>query len=161
MKQEDAAKILEITGKLNKDIIKTAYRKASSKYHPDKGGSTEMMQAVNQAYEELKDFEGDIDSGDDNYSESLNDALNAILGLSGIEIEICGAWVWVTGDTKQYKDILGKNGAGYNFAPKKKAWYYRPSDWKSLSRGSFSLDDIRGRHGSQKVNLKRNLMLAS
>jgi DnaJ-class molecular chaperone len=50
MKLEDAAKILNLSGDVTPETIKAAYRRASSKYHPDKGGSVEMMQTVNQAY---------------------------------------------------------------------------------------------------------------
>ncbi|MFK5880122.1 MAG: DnaJ domain-containing protein [Flavobacteriaceae bacterium] len=151
MKLEDAAKILEITGELNKKIIKRAYKKACKKYHPDKGGSEEMMKAVNQAYDALKDFEGSVDSGDSEYSEKFNDILNQIVNLPGLIIEICGAWIWVTGDTKEHKDVLGKNGLGFYWASKKKAWYYRPADWKSKSRGTWDLDKIRATHGSSTV----------
>lgn len=33
----------------------------------------------------------------------------------------------------------------------KKAWYYRPADWKSSSRGKMSLDEIRETYGSERV----------
>lgn len=161
MQIQDAAKILEISGSLTKSIIKKAYRSACSKYHPDKGGSKEMMQAVNQAYEILKDFEGEVESGDKGYAEALNEALLKIIDLPGIEIEVCGAWIWVTGNTKPHKEALGMNGAGFRWASKKKAWYYRPSDWKSVSRGNFSLDDIRDKHGSEKVKGRKQKRVAN
>ncbi|NRA71950.1 MAG: DnaJ domain-containing protein, partial [Gammaproteobacteria bacterium] len=145
MKIEDAAKILELTGTLTTNDIKKAYKKASFKFHPDRGGSNKMMQVIVQAYETLKNFEGEIDAGELGYSDLLNEALNKIIDLPGIEIEICGAWIWLTGSTSQHSKILGKKegGAGFSYASKKKAWYYRPADWKSASRGSFSLDKIR------------------
>lgn len=160
MKIEDAAKILEITGDLNKEIIKKAYKKACSKYHPDKGGSEEMMKAVNQAFDAIKDFEGNVDAGDLNYSEELNDALRKIINLPGINIEICGAWIWVTGNTKPFKEELGKNGAGFFWAKKKKAWYFRPADWKSTSRGTWNIDKIRSVHGSQHVKTEEPKKIA-
>lgn len=161
MKVEDAAKILGITGDITAELVKKAYRRASSKYHPDKGGSVEMMQAVNQAYEALKDFSGNLDAGDIDYGDLLNEALNKIITLQGIEIEVCGAWIWVTGETRQHKDALGKNGAGFWWAKKKKAWYFRPSDWKSASRGNWSLDEIREKHGSERVYTQQPQRLAS
>lgn len=161
MKIEDAAKLLEISGTLTKNIIRKAYKKSSYKYHPDKGGSVEMMQAINQAYEALKDFEGDIEAGTLGYSDLLNEALLKVIHLANVSIEVCGAWVWVTGDTKQYSKELGKNGAGFWWAKKKQAWYFRPSDWKSSSRGTWSLDRIRGEHGSQKVKGQYQKRLAS
>lgn len=153
MKIQDAANILEVSGELTKELIKKAYRKASSKYHPDKGGSVEMMQAVNQAYEALKDYEGVVDSGGVGYGDALNEAINKIINLQGIKVEVCGSWVWVTGNTKPYAKVLGRKegGAGFYYASKKKAWYFRPDDWRSSNRGNWSLDDIREKHGSEAV----------
>jgi curved DNA-binding protein CbpA len=161
MKNEDAAKILGLDENITPETVKIAFRRAANKYHPDKGGSDEMMKAVNQAYETLKDFSGNLESGDLNYPDELNDAINAILNLADIEIEICGAWVWVTGETKQHSKELGKNGAGFFYASKKKAWYYRPSDWVSKARGSFSMDDIRSTHGSQSVKGSKQKTIAA
>jgi len=160
MKIEDAAKILGLDGEITIDEVKTAYRKACSKYHPDKGGSLEMMKAVNLAYEALKVFEGTIDAGEACYGELLNEALLKIIDLPGIEIEVCGAWIWVTGNTKPHKAALGKDGAGFFWANKKKAWYFRPSDWKSNSRGKWSLDEIRDQHGTSKVKTRPQPRLA-
>ncbi len=157
MKIEDAAKVLGLNGELTKEIIKTAYRRACSKYHPDKGGSLEMMKAVNKAYEALKDYEGNIASNEENYGELLNTAINKIIHLEGIKIEVCGAWIWVTGDTKPHAKALGRKegGAGFYYASKKKSWYFRPEDWKSSNRGSWSLDTIRKKHGSEEIKTRQ------
>jgi len=152
MKHSDAAKILGITGDLTPDIIKQAYRRACSKYHPDRNpAGNEMMQAVNLAYEALQDFTGTIDAGETGYDERFNHVLNELLKMVGVNIEVCGAWIWVTGNTKPYKDTLGKNGLGFFWASKKQAWYFRPDDWKSASRGGWSLDTIREKHGSRVI----------
>ena len=160
---QDAIKILQLSGSVTPELVKKAYRKASSKYHPDRNpAGAEMMKAVNAAFETLKDYTGQVEEGtQEDYGDELNEALNAIIDLPGIDIEICGAWVWVTGNTRPHKDALGKNGAGFYFASKKKAWYYRPQDWKSASRGNWSLDRIREEHGSQKVkNTRRKIEAA-
>lgn len=157
MKIQDAAKILNLSGQFNSDDVKKAYRKACSKYHPDRNpAGEEMMKLVNEAYDDLKNY---VDSNESNtesydfdsscYASELNDALNAIIGIEGLTIEVCGAWVWVTGDTKPHKEILKENN--FKWARKKQAWNFRPSDWKSSSRGSMALDDIRERHGSKIV----------
>ena len=57
----------------------------------------------------------------------------------------------MTGETKEHRTTLGKNGLGFYWASKKKAWYYRPSDWKSKSRGTWDLEKIRETHGSSTV----------
>ena len=50
----DAEKVLGLSGDYTEQDVKSAYRRASSKAHPDKGGSTELQQKVNSAYELLK-----------------------------------------------------------------------------------------------------------
>lgn len=36
------------------DKIKTAYRELAMKYHPDRGGKKETMQAVNESYKRIR-----------------------------------------------------------------------------------------------------------
>jgi hypothetical protein len=158
----DALKILDINGEYNPEIVKAAYRKACSIYHPDRNpAGLEMMKLVNQAYEALKEARGEAKDteGTQTYGEDINNALNAIMGL-GLDIEICGAWIWLHGDTRPHKDII--KAAGFMWAPKKKLWYFRPSDYKSKGRGKFSMDEIRATHGSEKVSEKeRNKLRAA
>ena len=162
MKMSDAAKLLEINGTITPSITKKAYKKACIKFHPDRNpAGEEMMKAINQAFEALKDFEGEVESGGLDYSELLNNALSKIINIPNINIEVCGAWVWVTGDTRPHAKALGKSGAGFFYASKKKAWYFRPDDYKSSSRGKRSLDDIRSKYGSQSVRNQFNKRLAS
>ena len=159
MKINDAAKILGLSGAVTPAMVKDAYRLAAKTYHPDHNpAGMEMMKLVNAAYDVLRDYAGDLEGEADpatgTYPEALNDALNAIIGLDGLMIEVCGAWVWVTGQTRQHKETL--KGAGFRFASKKKAWYFRPEDWRSSSRGRYSLDDIRGKYGSIRPQVRRD-----
>lgn len=153
MKITDAANVLGLSGIVTKQDIKKAYKAAALKYHPDKNpAGGEMMKIINAAFDVLKEFDGHIPSdGQENstqqdYSEALNMALNAIIDLDDLTIEICGAWLWVSGETFKHKAVL-KN-TGFKFASKKKSWYFRPENWKSASRGEFSMDDIRNQYGS-------------
>lgn len=151
MNQYDACRILNITGEYNPTIVKQAYRKASMAYHPDRNSAGhEMMQLVNQAYETLKDASGEsvVTVDAQNYGADVCNALNAIMGL-GLTVELCGAWAWVSGDTKPHKDTLKQ--AGFRWASKKKLWYYRPEDAKVFSRGKKSMEEIRSAYGSQYV----------
>jgi hypothetical protein len=116
----------------------------------------EMMKLINQALESL----GDIINGKNEWDGSLsasaefneadlgdemNAAINAIIGL-GLTIEVCGTWIWVSGDTRPHKEILKESG--YKWAPVKKLWHWRPADAKSFSRGKYTMDEIRASHGS-------------
>jgi hypothetical protein len=130
MNIKDALAILNIQlDNVTQEDIKTAYRKAAAKYHPDHNpAGLEMMKLVNVAYDTLKDFEGKAEPSQNDYGEVINQALNAIINL-GLNIEICGSWVWVGGDTKPHKEAL--KAAGFMWAVKKMLWYFRPENYKS------------------------------
>lgn len=145
----DAAKILSVSGDLTPEVIKAAYVAACKKYHPDiNPAGAEMMKVVNAAYDVLKGHSGTIKDEQSDYGDLFNDALNAILNLDGLMIEICGVWIWVTGDTRKHKDVL--KSAGYRWASKKKAWHFRPEQFRSRSHGNTSLEEIREKYGSKR-----------
>lgn len=166
MKIADAASILGISGEISPDVVKKAYRKACSIYHPDRNpAGTEMMKAVNAAYEILKDFNGTIENANPEYGEAFNEALKFVMSLHGVVAEICGNWIWLSGNTKEHKEVLknSKNifadGNGFRWAPQKKRWYYRPGEWKSASRGGWSMDEIRDEYGSTVKQTKGRVLL--
>lgn len=160
---KDAAKILGLNGDITPEDVKKAFRKAAFLYHPDRNpAGHEMMKAVNEAYKTLKYYTGSVQHEADGYGEDLNRMINVAVALreeSGnkITIELMGAWLWLTGETKPYSKLLNRStGAGFSYASKKKAWYYRPEDFKSRSRGKNSLDEIRGKYGSVNPNGGKN-----
>lgn len=51
----DMYNILDIDKNASKETIKKAYRKASLKHHPDRGGDSEEFKKINRAYEILSD----------------------------------------------------------------------------------------------------------
>lgn len=143
----DAVNILGLNGEITPDLVKQAYREAAKKYHPDiNPAGAEMMKVVNAAFDVLKNYNGNVEAEENKYPEALNNALLAIMPLIDLSIEVCGAWVWVTGDTFKHKTILKENG--FKYASKKQAWHFRPENWKSRSRGRTTMDDIRNKYGS-------------
>lgn len=155
----DAANILGLSGELNPQDIKAAYHAACKKYHPDINPvGAEMMKIVNEAYEALEDYTGEIESEQIDYGDLLNDALNAISNRPTLFVEICGSWVWVTGETRTHKYTL--KDAGFKWAAKKKAWYFRPEAFSSHSRGTKTLKEIREKYGScRPYSTERNLIV--
>ena len=110
MNIRDALSILGLSAASDQEAIKTAYRKACIKYHPDRNpAGLEMMKAVNVAYRFLADV---VYNGSDrpinetvniNFGDELNAAINAVIGLADVNIEVCGAWVWLSGNTDSTK----------------------------------------------------------
>src|SRR5665213_1325663 len=88
------------------DEVKALYRLLAKQNHPDKGGSTETMQAINSEYAFAcaKIIKGDNSSSAETEEEILKaekyrEALEKVITLDGIIIELVGAWIWVTGNT--------------------------------------------------------------
>lgn len=139
--------------------VKETYRKLCKQHHPDNGGDAEVFKKVTsqytKAFERLKTFrrgkEGAIYTKEtDEKPEEFMNAINSIIHLQDINIEVCGTWVWVSGNTKECHSVL-KN-AGYMFAGKKKMWFWHSkSEAKSPYRGHTPMNRIRAMYGSQKV----------
>lgn len=156
MNINDAMNLLNLSGTTTQKDIAKAYKKAAIKYHPDRNpAGAEIMKAINEAYEFLKKLDKDVtfDTSEEaqphDYGDELASVLNALFALAGLDIEICGNWVWIGGDTKTHKETLKELGC--KWAKKKKMWFYRPDDYKSKNRIAWSMEQIRDNHGSKTV----------
>ncbi|OOF41025.1 hypothetical protein BKK50_09030 [Rodentibacter rarus] len=164
MNINQALNILDLKGTVTKDQLSKAYKKMAVKYHPDRNpAGVEMMKIINSAYEFLKGLNlEEIKHTDEknayDYSADLEVVISEILKMQGVEIEICGNWIWLSGNTKEYKDQI--KSLGCFWASQKKKWYYRPAEHKSFNRGSWTMETIRAKYGSSKVKSK-NLELTA
>ena len=143
------------------DEVKAMYKKLAMAHHPDRGGDTVIMQQINSEYESIKNdpffkFADQKDEAKQDFAE-FPDIINQVIGFKGVIIEVCGNWVWLSGQTYPYKEELKK--IGFLFAFEKKLWYWRPHDFKSSNRKPLSIDAIRDKYGSDVVrpNLKLEL----
>lgn len=146
--------------------VKGLYRTLAKENHPDKGGNLATMQEINNEYAFVirKIAAGADLTNEERESEILNaeayqNAITAIINLGGINIEICGGWIWVTGNTYKHKAIFKANG--FYFASKKVAWYFRSAEYKTHNRKKMDLDDIRHKYGSQQINAKNYYSLTA
>ena len=145
------------------DEVKSLYKKLAMENHPDKGGDTATMQAINTEYayacaHVLKDG-GFTDAEADEQirmSEEYRQVIEQIINLPGLVIEVVGHWIWVTGNTFAVKKEL--KTAGLFFAPKKVAWYYRSDEYKTKG-GKKSLDEIRDKYGSETIRSRTERIL--
>ena len=90
--------------------LRKEYKRLVKLNHPDNGGSEEAIKVINVEYEicfeMLKKADTTTANGKKyNMAEDamIRDIINAIIHLN-IEIEICGSWVWVSGNTYSCKD---------------------------------------------------------
>lgn len=154
------------------DELRKQYKDLLKKYHPDnENGSEEITKAVNAEYEKLFKILKDThtkqqNSGSESHSESnqtsydnmrydftedaiLREMLQKIIHFSDITIEIIGNWIWVSGNTYQYRKDFKE--MGFKFAGKKKCWYWHSENFRKRSNKVLSMDDIRNYYGSTQV----------
>ncbi len=139
-----------------KASIKKAYRQLALKFHPDiNPNDGEYMKIVNLAFEVLMNNIHKIEMDEINPEEpsvldSIIKVFENIKHFPGIKAEVCGNWLWVSGNTYKYRKEL--KAEGLLFAPKKKEWYWRPAQYHSSNRQEWSKDDIRNHY--QSVNME-------
>ena len=122
--------------------LKQAYKRLARQLHPDCNhdhdttAEFQRMQAeFESAWNRLKDVHVNKDG------ETFMDMINALIRIVGIKVELCGSWLWVTGDTRPAKEILNK--FKFRWSPNKKAWYFHFGGYKKRSKRKMTLDDIR------------------
>lgn len=109
------------------------------------------MKQINNEYEIM--FAYIEKHGGQSKNHSVNDgfreAMDAVIKMEGLNIEICGSWIWVDGNTYPYKAEIKK--AGFNWAGKKKMWFWHSEGEISCNRKNMSMDNIRALHGSEVI----------
>lgn len=135
----------------NLDELKEQFRNLCKIHHPDLGGDEETMKAINNEYQEFlktQDFEAEGCKTSADIEEAIRNIIEETIVYPGLKVELCGRWVWFTGETKKYKEQL--KALGCFWAKKKVAWYWRPADEKKGNRKPLSLEKIRAKYGSKE-----------
>lgn len=155
--------------------IKSLYRSLAKKYHPDVAGAefTATMQDINAQYHDAlsgRHGEKTVDEEKQEHTyyykkeveQELMDKIAELLGLrmEGVEIELVGTWIWVSGNTKVYKDKLGKDGLKLMWHSKRLMWYWR----RFTHRTKYSdkdMDQLRWQYGSTKFDVSDSKAVAT
>lgn len=144
--------------------LKREYKRLAFIFHPDCGGNTKTMQEINNEYDYLfatlknthKNKDGEFYQKE-NTSETPDEWKNLIFKLFSLKmvntiIEVIGSFLWVSGETKPYKDQL--KTLGFKWSTNKSAWYIAPTNYKKRSRQVYEMNDIRNMYGTTEVKQK-------
>ena len=78
--------------------------------------------------------------------EEFIEIIDKLVKMQDLQIEICGSWIWISGNTYPNRTQLKEIGCKY--APKKKLWYWHNQDKKIKNKIE---EEIREKYGSQKI----------
>jgi curved DNA-binding protein CbpA len=148
------------------EAIKAAYRELIKEYHPDRNpNGLEFTKTINLAYETLKvaiekGYLGNFkaQTGDSVILKEMEEAIKKLQKCKGLEIEICGTWLWIGGNTKYWskflKEQVGSNGKRlFSYAPNKKMWYWKPEWYHKRGKKQWDMNEIRVSFGSKKFEM--------
>lgn len=156
--------------------LKREYFALAKKYHSDiNGGSDEAMKEINAEYADLQKLLKDVhtsikkDAEEPYYtaktatSEAPEDFINIIkfiLSLSGVNVELCGSWIWISGNTKEHKEILKQMGCKWASKKSMWSWHYDKDGTGYRKRRPVSMAEIRNKYGSLEYGTDNTLLLA-
>jgi curved DNA-binding protein CbpA len=153
------------TSEVTIEAIKRQYRKLAMANHPDRGGDLRTMQAINAEFDVLRKRFYNVHEGEnggtyvdetaegmDDVTARFTDIIDALMKLGGVEIEICGSFVWLGGNTYEHRAAI--KALGFRWASRKKRWYLAPEGWRKRGGNEWSMNRIRGTYGSQVVGRK-------
>lgn len=143
---------------------KQEYKKLARELHPDcnhKKDTTEEFQKMQtdfeNAWKRLKDIhvnaEGEMYTKETSETaEQYMDIINKLLNIPGLVIELCGSWLWISGNTFSARSTLKE--LNFRWSRKKSAWYFHFEPYKKRSKKERTMEDIRNMYGSERFQAR-------
>lgn len=143
------------------EAVKRQYHKLAMQHHPDLGGDLKTMQQINAEFDQLRKryynvhestsgatYRDDTQDAPDSTTEHFEAIIEQLLHMDGVGVELCGSFLWLDGNTYQYRTEI--KALGFRWASKKKRWFLAPSSWEKKGP-EWSMERIRSKHGSKVI----------
>jgi hypothetical protein len=139
------------------DEAKKVYRTLAFLLHPDKGGTKEQFQDLQNQFESFRPTEQKYQSEYSDFKAQAADFMEIIERLRvipSIEVELIGSWIWVSGDTRPVSDRIKAAADGTGFKTSwnraRSCWQIHSGNYQKRSGELLSKEEISARYGSTK-----------
>ncbi len=140
-----------------KALFKTLAKSLHPDVNPDNPTATADFQSMLNQFQSFKPskekFKGEAEQWN---GKQYAEIILQLLKIEGINITICGSWIWLDGETKPVKDQIKEIECGEfmkrGFSGNKSQWYFSPKGYRKRSSKAHSFDDIKGYFGAETVN---------
>lgn len=141
--------------------LKKLYKKLAVKLHPDNGGNEEEFKEMQSQFQGLFNVLKNVhvnkkgekydttgtDRATTETAKEFMDIIEKLMFIDDLNVELCGSWIWVSGNTKEYKDLLKE--LSFKYSANKQMWYYQRDGKRKWHKKAWSIDEIRNTYGSQ------------
>lgn len=146
------------------DEAKKLFWDLAKKHHPDMGGDTAIFQEINNQFEQFTPGQEKFTGESDQWSASeYAHIINQLIVIPEIVIEIVGCFIWISGNTKPYKEQIKEIDTGEGFrrgwSRDKNKWYFSPKGYRKKSSKHFSYEEIQNLFDKEEVNKKAKKQL--
>lgn len=154
--------------------LKKAYKEWAVKLHPDNGGDAEQFKEMQAQFTKLfavlKNVHINSKTGETweatgarattETAEEFMNIIEKLMFIAALNVELCGSWIWVSGDTKAYKELLKE--LGFKYSANKQMWYYQRDGKHPFykNKKAWTIDEIRATYGSKLYKEERELIEA-
>lgn len=138
--------------------LRKEFHKLAKELHPDNGGDAEVFKEMKAEFETAWANVGNTYTNEEGqtYQKEQNmtaaqfaDIIEKMIHWTDCTIEICGSWLWISGNTYSHRAELKALHFGYS--SNKKSWYFHEGSYHKKSSRKFNMDDIRSMFGSESV----------
>ena len=145
---------------------KALYHTLAKKYHADNNGDENILKEINVEFKtwwkEFKNIhqttEGHTYTKENNENiEAFMDILSKLSRHQGLKVDLCGSWLWISGNTFPVRESLKAYGCQWSVSKKK--WFWAADVKQKAGRGHYSEEQITRRHGRVEIKLDYNPVL--
>lgn len=130
--------------------VKATFHKLAKELHPDNGGNAEEFKKMMAEYTEAfnrcknthKNHEGKTYTKETNETpEQFADLIRTLTHFNGCIVELIGSWIWVSGNTKEYKEQLKE--MHFRWSKNKAAWFFHEGEYHKRNGKVYNMEDLR------------------